>query len=344
MGQIKRILVTRTDRIGDVVLSTPVLKTLRLNFPESYIAVMVRPYAQDVVLGNPYINEVIVYDKDAAQRSFFSTLLFALSLRRKRFDLALMLHPTNRVHIIAFLAGIKTRIGYDRKMSFLLSDKIKHEKQLGLKHERDYALDMLKRLGVSLVDQSLYMPIRKESEQYVDDFLASQGWQKGQRLIAIHPAASCRSKIWPVEHFARVANALQRQYAAKIVVVSAPEHVAIAQELIHQLERPAIDACGKTSVSQLASLLRRCALFISNDSGPVHIASALAVPVIAIFGRRQPGLSPRRWGPVGEAAVVLHKDSACQACLAHLCRQGFACIKAITPEEALAAAAKILQH
>ena len=128
MESFKRILVTRTDRIGDVLLSTAVIKVLRKKFPKSYIAVMVRPYARDIVLGNPYLDELILYDKYGAQRSLLSSIKFAAGLRKKRFDLVLILHPTNRQHIISFLAGIKKRVGFNRKMGFLLTDKIEHKK------------------------------------------------------------------------------------------------------------------------------------------------------------------------------------------------------------------------
>ena len=342
MENFKRILAIRTDRIGDVLLSTPVIKALRKNFPQSYIAVMVRPYARDIVLGNPYLDEIIIYDKYGKQRSFWKSIVFAWSLRRKRFDLALILHPTNRAHLLSVLAGIKKRIGFDRNFSFLLTDKIEHKKQQGKKHEREYTLEILQKLGLNSADKDLFMPIRKDSEMYIEEFLATQGLESGEKMVALHPGASCPSKIWPVERFALVADRLAEQFKIKVVVVSGPDNVDIGRNLLKLLHCPYIDATGKTTVSQLASLLRRCCLFISNDSGPVHIATAVGAPVVAIFGRNQPGLSPRRWGPTGKGDVFLHKDVGCVECLAHNCQKGFACLKAISVEEVLAAAKRLL--
>ena len=168
MRSLKRILVIRTDRIGDVILSTPLIKALRKNFPRSFIAVMVRPYARDIVLGNPYLNETIIYDKYGAQRPFWKSIKFAWDLKKKKFDLALILHPTNRAHLVTFLAGIKKRIGFDRKMGFLLTDKIEHRKQEGQKHELEYTLDVIRRLGIEPEDKDLFMPIRKDSEMYIE--------------------------------------------------------------------------------------------------------------------------------------------------------------------------------
>ncbi|MBL7091798.1 MAG: lipopolysaccharide heptosyltransferase II [Candidatus Omnitrophica bacterium] len=343
-NSFKKILITRTDRIGDVLLSTPVIKALRKVSPQSHIAVMVRPYARDIVLGNPYLDEVIIYDKYGAQRSFWRSIKFGWDLKKRKFDLALILHPTNRQHLLSFLAGIKKRVGFNRKMGFLLTDRIEHRKHQGLKHELEYTLDAVRSLGIEPEDKELFMPIRKDSEMYVEEFLASQGVQKADKMIALHPGASCPSKIWPAERFAQVADKLAGEFKVRVAVVAGPDDVNKGKNLISLMRCGCIDACGKTTVSQLASLLRRCCLFISNDSGPVHIAAAVGVPVVAVFGRSQPGLSPRRWGPTGKDDIVLHKDAGCRQCLAHNCQKGFACLQAISVEEVLAAARKILSR
>lgn len=339
---MKRILISRTDRIGDVLLSTPVFKALRKKFPQSYIAVMVRPYARDIVLGNPYLNEVIIYDKYGAQRHLWSSIKFAWGLRRKRFDLALMLHPTNRVHLLAFLAGIKKRVGFNRKLSFLLTDKVEHKKQEGKKQELEYTLDIIRFLGIEPEDKDLFMPIRKDSEMYIEDFLSKETLEGDDRLVALHPGASCPSKIWPTERFAQVADKLADEFKLKVVVVAGPDDLDIGRNLLSLLHCPYIDATAKTTVSQLASLLRRCSLFISNDSGPVHIAAALGIPQVTIFGRAQAGLSPRRWGPTGKKDIILHQDVGCQECLAHNCQRDFACLKAISADRVFSAARKLL--
>ncbi len=335
-------MISRTDRIGDVLLSTPVIKALRTNFPQSYIAMMVRPYARDIVLGNPYLDEIIIYDKYGAQRRFLDSIKFALALRKKKFDLALILHPTNRAHLLAFLAGINQRIGFKKKMGFLLTDSIEHKKQQGQKHELEYTLDIVRLLGIEPQDKDLFMPIRKDSEIYIEEFLAKQAVQKGEKMIAVHPAASCPSKIWPVDRFAYVADRLFAEFKLKTVIIAGPDDVDIGRGLLRQLHCPYIDATGRTTVSQLASLLRRCSLLVSNDSGPVHLATAVGLPVVAIFGRSQPGLGPWRWGPTGKNDIVLHKDVGCEVCLAHDCRKDFSCLRAISAQEVLSAARKLL--
>jgi len=338
----RRILIVRTDRIGDVLLSTPVIKVLRDSYPSAYIAMMVVPASGDIVRGNPYLDEVFIYDKIGRHKSLIGSWQFALNLKRKKFDLALILHPTNRAHLVTFFAGIPRRVGFDRKMGFLLTGRLSHVKQKGQKHELEYNLDMVRYLGIEPQDKGLFMPIRRESEEWVEEVLGKEGIKGADRLLVIHPGASCPSKIWPGERFAEAADRLAEKYGFKILLVAGPKDIKLAQNVISSLHHPVINLAGKTSVSQLASVLKRCQLVISNDSGPVHVASGVGVPVISIFGRNQKGLSPVRWGPVGKRDKILHKEVGCSECLAHNCRKDFACLKAITVDDVINAAESVL--
>jgi len=341
--QYQRILISRTDRIGDVLLSTPVIKALREKFPQAYIAMLVAPYARDIVEGNPYLDEVIVYDKDGKHKSWWRSIKFAGRLKKKKFDLAVILHPSNRLHLITFLAGIPRRLGYNRKLGFLVNLRKEHKKQEGRKHEAEYNLELLFALGISGNPHDLFMPIRQDSENYVEELFRKEGISQTDKILAINPGASCPSKIWPAENFARVAEKLVGLHNFKVLILGGPKETDLADKLVREIKSKAINLAGKTSVSQLASILKRCSLFISNDSGPVHIASAIGVPVVSIFGRNQPGLSPRRWGPLGKADKYLHKDVGCIQCLAHNCEKEFTCLKAITVEDVIKAAESILK-
>jgi len=338
----RRILVVRTDRIGDVILSTPVIKALRKALPCAYIAMMVSEYAKDIVDGNPYLDEVIVYDKEARHKGWFSSFRFSAELKKKRFDLAIILHPTNRAHIVTFLAGISRRIGYDRKMGFLLTDRLKHEKHLGQKHEAEYNLDFMRFLGIEPLDTELFMPIKKESETWLEELFKKEKIDTRRKLLVFHPGASCPSKIWPWQSFADLMDKLADKYGAYVFLVASQKDRHIAKAISARMHAKVINLSGLTTLSQMASLLKRCSLFISNDSGPVHIASALGAPVISIFGRKQPGLSPRRWGPLGLRDAFIHKDAGCIECLAHNCQRQFACLRIITVDDVLKAADEIL--
>lgn len=321
-----RILIIRTDRIGDVVLSTPAITATRKAYPDAYIAVMVSSQAKDIVKGNPYINEVIVYDK----KGVFHALRFANWLREKKFDLALILHSTNRVNLIAFLAKIPKRVGYARgKMDFLLTDKLEYKKRLAEKHEAEYSLDVLRSMGIDAETSPLVVPVNKENEKHIDEL----GLKKDGKFVVIHPGASHISKIWPAEKFAKAADILIERFGAQVILISGPQQVNIGDKVRSLMKNKPIFLCGKTSIGDLAALFKRSSLFISNDSGPVHIACAIGTPVISIFSRNERGLSPKRWGPLGTKTAVLHKDVGCLECLAHNCKKGFLCLNSITVEE-----------
>ncbi len=340
----KRILMVRNDRLGDVLLSTPAIKALRQGLPQSYITMLVSPYTREVLEGNLDLDEIITFDKEAKDKGFWAALRFIKFLRQKRFDLAVILHPTSRMHWFTFLAGIPKRLGYERKCGFLLTDKIKHDKQLGQKHESEYALEMLKYLGIPPADTALFMPIKDESEKWAQALLKDAQIKDSDRLLIIHPTASCPSRIWPPERFARVADKLAQRYGFKVIIVSDPKDMQKSQLVIKHMRTAGLFLAGKTSISQLASLLKRSQLFISTDSGPMHLACALQVPVITIFGRSQPGLSPKRWGPQGKMSRILHKTVGCTTCLAHDCQKGFACLMATTVEDVLLAADSLLKN
>ena len=330
MDDFKKILIMRLDRIGDVLLSTPALEAVRNAYPKSHIAVMVRPYVEEVVKGNPFVDELILYDKDALHRSVAGTLRFIGTLRARKFECAIVLHPSNRSHIIPFLAGIPVRVGYDRKLSFLLSRRIPHKKEFGLKHERDYTLDLLRYMGIEPASCVAHMPLNDSGERKAERLFKEHGIGPDSIAIVVHPGASCPSKRWPVERFAEVANRLAERHGAWTVVIAGEREREFGDRLTGLIRSRAVNMSGRASLGDLASILRRARLLVSNDSGPVHIASAVGTPVVAIFGRSDRGLSPRRWGPLGDANVVLHRYVGCTVCRAHRCEKGFECLRAIS--------------
>jgi heptosyltransferase-2 len=343
-NKTKKILLIRTDRLGDLLLTTPAIKAIRDAYPHAHISMMVRPYTEAVIRKNPYLDEVITYDKYGKDRSLAAGIRFAFKLKKRGFDTAIIFHPTNRAHIIAFLARIPKRIGYDKKCPFLLTDRVKDIKHEGIKSERDYTLDMLKTLGITPKDKNLYIGLDNEAELYVEKLLSENGLGPKEKIISIHPAASCPSKIWPAERFARLADRLIDKYKLKVAIISSDtrQDIECAKKVEKFMVQKPLFLAGILDIMRLTAMLKRSCLFISNDSGPVHIAVAVGTPVIAIFGRNQTGLSPKRWGPLGERDIIVHKDVGCKGiCLAHNCKRGFECLKAISVDEVFLAAEKM---
>jgi len=319
------------------------MEAARKALPQAWMTALVAPHAYEIVELNPHLNSVFVFDKKGKHKGVLGMLRLVRALRRLQFDTAIVLHGTRRIHLALFLARIPCRIGYDRKWGRLLTRRLKDVKVFGEKHEAEYSLDLLRALGLSVSLGKVYIPTTAESDLRINGFLKEQGVTEKDRLVAIHPGASSISKRWMHDRFAAVADSLQEgQY--RVVVISGPEDVPTAQKMIAAMRTSPINACGKTSIRELASLFKRTKLLISNDSGPVHVAVGVGTPVVSIFGRSQPGLSKVRWRPLGERDVSLQKDVGCDVCLADDCEIDFECLRALTVEEVLEESQKILSQ
>ena len=299
------VLIVRTDRIGDVVLTTPVFKALRKAYPASRISVLVTPVTADLVRGNPYINEVMVDDRAGINKGPLGALLLAREIRRRHFDTAFIFHTKRRYNLACFLAGVPCRIGFKNdKFGMLLTRPVQDSRFLGQKHEAEYCLDVLKAVGIEDAGLDVLVCAQKEAEQWAAFWFEANGIRCGD-LIAIHPGASDRTKLWPAAHFARLIDVLTNRYAFKIVLIGGRETRGTAKEILRLCPSSVLDLTGTTTVGQTASVLRRCRLLISNDSGPLHIGAGVGTYVIGLFLRSQGGINPVRWRPLGPKAFVL---------------------------------------
>ncbi len=334
---LKKILLTRIDRIGDVMLTTPVLQAVRRKFPQAWIAVLVRPETREIAEGNPHVNEVILYDKKGKERSVFGTALFSLALRRHNFDAVIHFHPTHRVHWVSFLAGIPVRIGYRKKSGWLLTHSMEDFKKEGLKHETAYNFDLLRFLNVAEPERlELHFPMNNSKQAAFEACAKQEGFHPaGEPYAVINPSASCPSKMWPAEKFAVMGDKLWEQYRFRTILIGAKADSVRSEKVRALMKHKPHDLTGKLTIGMLGACLKDARLLVSNDSGPVHIAVACATPVVSIFGRNEPGLNARRWGPLGEKSAVAQKDVGCYFCLAHRCRIGFLCLQALGVEDVL---------
>lgn len=331
-----RILVTRADRIGDLVLSTPVFSALRRKFPEAWIACLTFCENREIVEGNPFLDEVILYDKAGSERGGWGNGLFAARLAQKKFDVVIHLHATNRMHLVTWLARLPLRIGYDRKCGWTLTHRYADLKKEGTRHEAEYNFDLLRDFGIE--PPAALEPHFPVSGRMRESLRLLLDWHRvpGDRpWVVLHPAASCPSKIWPAERFGDLANRISERYGAALILIGKSGDGPTIESVRRRAQVPLYDLSGRLSLGMLGALLADCGLLISNDSGPVHIAAALSTPVISLFGRKQPGLSARRWGPLGKDASVLWRDVGCVECLAHRCQIGFLCLDAISVDDVM---------
>lgn len=301
----KNILIVRTDRIGDVVLTTPAITALRRHYPNAKISILIAPETRELVDGNSCLDEVIIDDRKGEYRGYGFFKLIGL-LRQKRFDVVINYHTKKRTNLACFLAGIPIRVGYkNKKFGFLLNCPIVDTRHKGEKHEAQYCLDVLGELGIESTDLNIHLPVNEKSVQWVELFCKDHHIEKKERLIAIHSGASDPSKQWSESHFAELIDDLADRYSAKIVMIGSSQVSESVKKIMSLIKNKAIDMTGQTTVGQLAALMARCNLLISNDSGPVHVAVGVGTPVISIFTRNQPGINPERWKPLGEQSRVV---------------------------------------
>jgi ADP-heptose:LPS heptosyltransferase len=290
---MRNILVLRNDRFGEFLLNIPALRALRETYPEARLTLVVNPSVRELAASLSLAERILEWS--ARQHSFWQVLGMSRRLRKMRFDAALMLNPSQEFNLITYLAGIPLRAGYCRKWPFLLNRRLEDKKYLGLQHEVEYNLQLAGLLGAKTADTSLRLPV---------DFSCSINLP--DEFIVIHPFTSDPLKQWPPERFRELACVLQDKFKQKVVVVGLP-NPAEGPQLDFGPE--IIDLTAKTSLVQLAGLLKKAKLLISGDSGPVHLACVVGTPVIALFRNDLAAKGPRRWGPWGNSGFVLENKS-----------------------------------
>ena len=336
-----RILITRTDRIGDLVLTTPLFKAVREKFPKAWIAAAVFLEHREIVQGNPYLDEVILYDKKGTEHGLWGQFLFSQKLRHNKFDVVVHAHGTNRMHLAAWLAGIPVRIGYDRRAPWALSHVLPYNKKEGKKQEAEYLFELLEPLGMIFPREiTTFFPVSYRSVRSLENLCLFHKIPQERSWIVLNPSASDVTKMWPAERFAELVTQIQRDRPGVFLAIGTSQDRPIIEKLTKSTSVPVFDLSGRLSLGMLGALIKRSALLVSNDSGPVHIATAVGAPVVSIFGRYEPGLGPERWHPLGKNARVVAKDISRIPADA----RKFTCIDEIPVEDVYRAAMDLLKH
>ena len=319
----KNILIVRTDRLGDVILTMPAVRALRQRFPRARIALLLHPSTQDLVEGQPFVDEIIIDDRGREYKGIMGFVKLIRELKAKRFDLAVIYHTKKRTNLACYLAGIPHRLGYrNDKYGLLLNHPIVDIRQEGKLHEAQFCFYVLKVFGIAvppLEKISLTVSVHQSAEQWAEGYLRQNNLTDGQKLIAVHMGASDPSRRWAEERFAELIPQMIKRCRCRIIIVGGDDMRVSVKAMIAKIEgRPAdghasiLDLTGLTTMAQLTSILRRCRMLVSNDTGPVHLAAALNLPVVSIFTRNQPGINPERWKPLGPMSrfIAIPLDTA----------------------------------
>jgi lipopolysaccharide heptosyltransferase II len=335
-----KILIIKFGSLGDVILSTAAILAIRNKFLHKYkISLLVSQECKDALLACPYIDELLVSDLKNKDRGIRGVLKLAALLRRKKFDIVIDLQNNRKSHLIARLTLALDRYGYgNKKLGFLLNHRIKDEKPLidPVTHQ----FRILKMLDINLESSHLELWPRPEDQGYIDEFLNSQWVSANQKLVGINISASSRwlTKNWPLSHINKLCEELSRR-DIRVVITGLNKDLSAADTLINSVKyAKIINACARTTVNQLACLIKRCSVYITPDSAPLHIAAALNTPFIALFGPTD----SRRHIPPAKDYIVIKKELPCSPCYKSKCKTK-RCMEQIRPEEVLGAVEKILK-
>jgi lipopolysaccharide heptosyltransferase II len=335
-----KILVIKFSSIGDIILSTEGIRALRRKFPKPgyQITFLVGLAFKEILSRNPNIDELQVCDfanKDKGAKGFRA---LASRMRRSNFDMVIDLQNNRRSHLLSFCTFALDRYGYaNNKFGFLLNHGVKDD--LALVDPVTHQFRIFKLLGIELRNPHLELFPTPQDDSVVEEFLKSQWMAARQKLVGMNISASLRweSKVWPSEHMVRLFEELGRR-DIRVVITGTENDRCLATTLCQSVKNlKIIDACGKFSINQLSCLIKKCAVYISGDSAPLHVAACVDTPFVALFGPT----SPERHVPPAKYYAVIRRNLACSPCYKSKCSH-CKCMKLITPEEVLQAIEQLL--
>ena len=331
--QIERILIIRLAPLGETVLTTPVIRALRQHFRDAYIAYMVAPTREELVSANPHLNEVLTYQASVPK------LIYQMA--RRKFQMAVVLQPTFRLVLHTFLARIPFRVGFETNAGGkkLLNLAVPNNTA---QHETQRYLDVVRALGVEVVDSEPEVYVDNTSVAWVNNFLESRNLNDSKYIIGLNPGAATAYRRWHAANFAALGDRLHERYGAHIIITTGPREGELADQVAKLMSHSPVIVNQATPL-QLAALLQRCNLYISNDTGPMHLSTAVKTPTIAVFGAS----NLIQWAPpwdrhavVARKACSLMKTLSSKEWDAHPDRAREN-LEAITPDEVMATVEKL---
>lgn len=301
----QRFLICRIDRIGDVVLSTPLPREIKKKFPDSFVAVLVRKYTEAIYWNNPYVDKIIIYDEEKTFKSFIKQVQ---EIKHYKFTHAFMLLPNERLNYILFLSGIKTRIGVGHKLyQFITFTKfVDRKKYIPLRHEADYSLDILRKIDINVesIEPEIYLndEEKKYAEKFRNDIISNRKF-----LVGVNSTSGNSSPNLSFIEYKKLIEKLSAVESIKVIVtdLKPPDEIKNIPGVSYPMTKDTLrESIVKFSVFDV---------LISSSTGPMHICSALKVPTISVFCPL-PACSPKLWGPLGNRSIViLPKEEYCKS-------------------------------
>ncbi len=343
-----RILIRGTNWVGDAVMSVPAMREIRRLFPRAHISLLVRPWVRGVYSAAEFIDEVLIYDMNGEHRGILGRHRLVLSLKPRAFDSAILLQNAFDAAALAWWARIPCRVGYARDArGFLLTHRVTVDPEVKKVHQAYYYLGLLS--GMRWIGQRLWedpdyrlridLGVCDSDRAGARNLLRRHGIEAGEVLIGLNAGASYGgAKRWLPDRFARVAEHLAVSQRARVILLGSKMEEPIALDVAARMATPCLNLVGRTSLGLLMGVLRECSLLITNDSGPMHLAAALGVPQVAIFG----STSEIATGPVSDVAEVVKNPVDCSPCFLRECPIDFRCMTGVSVARVIEAAERAM--
>ncbi len=336
----KRILIFELNWLGDILFSMPFIRAIRKAFPEAYISCVVVPRYAELLTNNPWINDVHALSDNNKISSIREKIAFIRMIKKENYDTCFLLKPSSSKAVMAALAGIPERIGFAGKKAPLTREV--DMPPAGV-HRVDQLLSLAGPVGVTRADGTYEYFFPGENDQKADALLHKVGGGVS-RIAAINPGGNWNPKRWPAENFIKLAKMLIANFQnLEVMVTGAQKDMDLTDSIVEKVgDKRCYSLAGKTKLNELAALFKKCDLVISSDSGPLHLASAMEITTIGLFGPTSHKITGQR----GRAKnIVIAKDVGCQIpCYVEECDKDYECMKAITAEEVFEAAKKVLSE
>lgn len=354
----KKILLINPFGIGDVLFTTPVIHTLKDVFKDVKIGYLCNSRTAPILKDNPYLDYIFIYDRDefdaVKNKSFFAWLKkelnFLNQIKKVRFDAAFDFSLNAQYGFFSWYAGITQRFGYDFKNRGRFLTKKAALSGYHEKHIVEYYGELLKYLGIKLKYNNLELYLNDEAKKNIEEILERENISSSDILVGIIPGAGrswgkdAHLKHWPPEKFAQLADKIIENYPVKIIIMGDFFEQEPVKKLIAGMRNKAIDFSGKTTISQLAALLAKMKLVVTNDGGPLHMSAALGVKTVSIFGP----VDERVYGPypAGGQHITIKEDLSCRPCYQNFrmpeCNYNRRCIESIKVDKAFDAVRSLL--
>ena len=331
-SEINRILIRATNWVGDVIMTLPALEALRESFPNSTLVVLARPWVMPLFESHPMVDSVIPLGKVKGSFSGLTDILKgSLQVRRQNFDLAVLFQNAFEAALIAYLGGIRYRVGYDTDhRRLLLSHAVIRDDKIMNAHQVEYYLFLIRAMGLNARSRDPELFVSKEQEEKAWPLLLENGVEQDDFILGMSPGAIYGpAKRWPPERFAVIGDMAVDRWGAKVMIFGSGQEKDICARVSTAMNHPSINLCGGTELGELIALIRRCNLFVTNDSGLMHMASALKVPLVAVFGSTNPVAT----GPRGPRSIIVRHEMDCAPCMRPECSRDFQCMLSIEPED-----------